>query len=556
MVTAMVTAMESKLSFRIGPQGLLCLSIALGCVAFPAIAEDWQASTSPSTVNGITGATANNASLSSTEQMNNSARGWKITPTASIKETATDNVALSNTNKQNDLITDINPGIRIDGAGGRTKLQLDYQLHNLIYAQDSTRNRTQNSLNALGTIEALENWFFIEASGVISQQSISAFGGTTSSSVNPNVSSNTTETSTYRLSPYFRGTLGSFASYQLRYNLTSTNSKANAAYSSDINELTGSLKGVTSLTDLVWSLDGSSRKVEFGTGRTNEADQLRGVLTYQVDPQLRFSLIGGREANDYLSEDKKATTTHGAGFDWSPTERTNLSASREKRFFGDANSINFSHRTAGSAWKYTESKDARVLPTQQSSVGLGTFYDLASTLCSSNLPAGTSAADLATCASNLLGGIPPNTQVPGGFMTSGVTLYHRREMSFALLGARNTVTFTAFKSESENLSQAAGTGMLVGTDFANVNNIKQRGASINWSHKLTAISSLIGSYALLNSKGSGTSSLETDQKLFNVNLQTQLGPKTNAVLGVRRVIVDGTTNYTENALTGMLSHQF
>ena len=75
-------------------------------------------------------------------------------------------------------------------------------------------------------------------------------------------------------------------------------------------------------------------------------------------------------------------------------------------------------------------------------------------------------------------------------------------------------------------------------------------------HKLTAMSSLVGSYALMNSKGSGTSSLQTDQQMFNLNFTTQLGPKTNAGIGARRVVVDGSTNYTENAVTGTLSHQF
>ena len=144
----------------------------------------------------------------------------------------------------------------------------------------------------------------------------------------------------------------------------------------------------------------------------------------------------------------------------------------------------------------------------------------------------------------------------GGFLTNGVTLQHRRELSFALLGARNTVTFAASQSQSESLSQGTGTGINLGADFSNVQNIRQRTASVNWSHKLTALSSLTGSYAHLNSRGTGTSSLETTQKMFNLNFTTQLGPQTNAGLGLRRVVVDGSTSYTENALTGVLSHQF
>ena len=481
---------------------------------------------------------------------------WKITPTLAVNETATDNVALSNNaQKKSDLVSDLNPGIRIEGSGGRAKLRFDYQLHNLMYAQDSSRNQLQNSLNALGTLEALDDWFFIEASGNISQQSISAFGGATSTGVNANNNGNTTETSTYRLSPYFRGTLGSFADYQLRYNLSTTRSKSSAAFDSDNKELLATLKGVTSLANLGWSLDASSQKNDFSNGRSNEADRFRGVLTYQLDPQFRVSVNAGREANNYLTVNKEAHTTKGAGLEWAPTERTQIVLGRESRFFGNSNNFSFSHRTEGSAWKYSESKDASAQPNQQSSVGLGTNYDLYFNLFSTAIPDPIARAAFVN-ALLLSNGISPAAQLQGGFLTSGVTLQQRRDLSFALLGARNTVTFAAFQSESQNLSQGAGTGLLLGSGFANLNNIKQRGASVNWSHKLTAMSSLVGSYALMNSKGSGTSSLQTDQKMFNLNFTTQLGPKTNAGIGARRVVVDGSTNYTENAVTGTLSHQF
>ena len=524
MVMAMVMATGIKMRANNNPgmyaQRLLLLGVAMSCIASSVSAGD-----------------------------------WKITPRISVNETATDNVALSSSNKKSDLVTDITPGISIDGSGGRAKLRFDYQMHNLIYAQDSSRNQLQNSLNALGTLEALENWFFIDASGTISQQSVSAFGGSSASTaVSTNDNSNTTETSTYRISPYFRGALGNVADYQLRYNLSTTHSKSALSNDSTTKELVASLKGVTSLANLGWSLDASSQTISYDTGRDNENDRLRGVLTYQIDPQFRVSLIGGREANNYQSLSKEAHTTKGVGFDWSPTERTQISVSRENRFFGNSNSFSFAHRTEGSAWKYSESKDATVQTNQQSST-LGTNYDLLFSLYSSAIPDPVLRAGFVNALLSA-NGIPPNGLIQGGFLSNGVTLQHRRELSFALLGARNTVTFSASQSQSESLSQGAGTGFYLGAGFSNAQSIRQRTASINWSHKLTGLSSLTGSYAHMNSRGTGTSSLETTQQMFNVNFMTQLGPKTNAGLGVRRVVVDGSTSYTENALTGVLSHQF
>lgn len=472
---------------------------------------------------------------------------WKITPSISVNETATDNVALTSSNKKSDLITDLAPGIRIEGRGGRSKLNFNYQMHNLIYAQDSSRNRTQNSLNAQGTLEAVDNWLFIDASGAISQQSVSAFGGATSADVNANTSGNTTETSTYRVSPYIQGSFGRFADYQLRYSLTTNSSKANQAFDSDSSELTGTLSGDTGLASLGWSLNASSQTVDFGNGGSNEADRLQARLIYRFDPQFRVSVFAGREANNYLTLDKQGHTTKGAGIDWAPTERTSVSVSRENRFFGNSNSFSLSHRTAGTAWRYLESKDATVSPRQQSSFDL-TVADLARSICSGDT----------TCETTFVAAFPPGTVVPAGFLSSGATLQQRREFSFAILGVRNSISFLASQSQSQRLGQQS---LIVGSsvgDYSVADTIRQRIASVSWSHKLTPTSSLTGNFSRTNSlgTGTGTSTLETNQRAFNINFSTQLGPNTSAGVGARRVIVDGSSNYTENALTGVLSHRF
>ncbi len=519
---AMVTAMAAKPGRNhLNVRRLMLLGVSMGCAVLPALAGD-----------------------------------WKITPTIGVNETSTDNVALSNTNKQHDLITDLNPGIRIEGAGGRSKLRFDYQVHELIYAKDSAHNGRQNSLNTLGTLEALENWLFIEASGNISQQNLSAFTGATASNVNTNTNNTSTEASTYRLSPYIRGVLGGIADYQLRYNLTTTSTKSSNTYNSDTKELVATLKGATGLANLGWSLDASTTTIDYSNIRTNEADRLRGVLTYQIKPQFKVSLIGGREANNYQSLSKESHPIKGTGFEWSPTDRTVLAISQEDRFFGPSRTTSFTHRTSGTAWKYSRSKDTSVLGNQQQQVGLGTNYDLYFNLFSSVEPDPIKRAALVN-ALLLSSGISPTAQMQGGFLSSGVTLQQRQEFSFALLGARNTVTFAATRSESQSLSSGSGTGLLVGSAFSTANDIRQTGASINWSHKLTPLSSLIGSFSRLKSTGSGGgSNLETTQQMMNLNFLTPLGPKTNAGLGARRVVVDGTTSHTEHALTGLLSHQF
>jgi uncharacterized protein (PEP-CTERM system associated) len=479
---------------------------------------------------------------------------WRIVPSLSVNETATDNVGLVKDHRRSDWITDVSPGINISGSGDRVKLDFDYQWHGLFYANDSSRNNRQNSLNAKGTLEALENWFFIDASAAILQQNLSAFNGSTYSSVDTNDSNNTTETRSYQISPYFTGMFGDSVEYMLRYSLSKTTSDEGNAYDDQTRQWSGRLASVDGLSRLGWSIDASSDKNDFGQGRNTNSDLVRGVLTYRVDPQFRVSLIAGRESNDYTSEHKKSHTITGAGFEWTPTERTLLAASHEERFFGGSNSVTFTHRTAGTAWKYNQTKETQT-STNQSSGVVGTYFGLLDNMFSSAIPdpAARAAYVNAMLASS---GISPNATLQGGFLTTGVTLRESKELSLALIGARNTVTFAATRSETQDVSRGMGSGWFSGTDFSNLESVRQTGASVNWSHQFSGLSTLTGSASRLKSKGSGSSSAHTDETMFTLNFLTQLGPKTNAGLGARRVEVDGATSYTENAVTGTLSHRF
>jgi len=512
--------MVANSNFRIDSQRLILFGLSMGCVAFPVFAGNWT-----------------------------------ITPTIAVSVTETDNLNLSRSNTQSSLITNVAPGISIDGSGGRAKLRLNYSMNNLFYTADpSQNNQTQNALNAFGTLEAVENWLFIDASGNIYQQAISPFGAAPlSSSVNTNVNNNITETSTYQISPYIRGSFGSFADYQLRYSLSSTGSQAGNTYDSTTQTWLGSIEGNTRLANLGWSASINTLSTDQGNLRTKEDNRVNVALTYHINPQLNVSLIGGREEQTFDNVNKQSNNSNGYGLAWSPTERTKIEFRRVNRFFGPSNTFNFSHRTARTAWTMSASKEATSQQTQ-GNVGLGANNDLLVTIysadprCSSLPPAQKDA-----CANNLALN-SPGSQLQGGFQNNQSVVQQLRQITFALLGVRNTVTFSATQNNTQNLTVfnqvvAIGSG-------PSQNNVDQLGASINWSHQLTPLSTLGATFARSNSKGTGLNNLETTQQVMSLNFMTKLGPKTNAGLTARRVTADGTTNYTENALTGTLFHQF
>ncbi len=476
-------------------------------------------------------------------------RAWSVLPRVGVTQTFTDNVDLSGTAKQADQLTEIAPGIRVQGETARIKAYVDYALRNFVSANDSRRNRSQNALTSFGTFEAVDKWLFIDASGSISQQTISAFGTQSPSAANTNA--NSTETATFRISPYVKGRISTFADYNVRYSRSETRSGSALAANVDSDDFTAQING-TFTGPLSWSLNGSRQVIAYGSGIKNEADRLGSRLNYRYDAELSAFISLGTEANNYSTAGKKSYSNAGFGGEWAPTDRTKLTASRERRSFGNSHSIAFTHRTPLSAWRFTDSRSVTALPNQSSSTGLGTYYDLFNSQLVSTVPDPVARAQQVN---NLLlqSGIAPNAVITQGFLTSRLSVQRRQDLSFTLNGLRNTVTYTLFQTDSQTLS--AG-GASIADDFSRSASLKTRGMSSNFSHRLTPFSSLnmLSSWSRVSGSADGLTSV---QKTFNINVSSRFSPKLNGTLGVRATIFDGSGNaYRENAVLGTVTAQF
>jgi len=476
-------------------------------------------------------------------------RVFSVTPRVSVTETFTDNLSLTTTGKQSELITEISPGLRLTSDGGRVKGYLDYSLQQTLYAQNSTNRGSKNALNTFGSVEAVDNWAYLDFSGTISQQAISALG--TQSASAANINSNLTESTTFRLSPYLRGRVGSFANYLARYS-AATNRSQSVLVSDVVNTETFLQIDGLSAGRLAWAIAASRKGVSYsGAGRATEADSLNATLKYTVTPQLNVSLTGGQESNNYATLGKDATWTTGFAANWHLSESTQFSLSRQTHSFGASHGISFDHRTARTAWRFSDSQDVSSTPSQTGNVGLGSTYDLYFAQFASLEPDPVKRAALV---SNFLqaNGINPNTTVVSGFLTSAVSLQRRQDLSFALLGVRDTVTFTATRSEGSRLDAVVG----VNDDLANSAVLRQQGFSVNYGHKLTPHTALNGLVSMQRSSGS-QSAQDVVTNLVSVSVSTKVGAQSTALFSVRRTAFEsGVTPYTETAITSTLNVPF
>lgn len=475
-------------------------------------------------------------------------RTWVIKPRISLTETLTDNANINRTSngKQSDAITQVAPGIRIEARTKRLNGYLDYALNSQFYANQPDYNRNQNSLNAFATLEAIDNWLFLDFSGVIAQQSISAFGDQSTS--NTAINNNSTETSTYRFSPHIRGQLGGTVDYLLRYTQSTTQSSNNTASNVDVAQWTGQVNGSTPFQSLRWSVDANQQTTDYSRGRKTDAEQARGLLNYALTPQFRLNVSAGRETNNYASLDQQSHTTHGYGFDWNPTTRTKLSVFKEKRFFGNGHNINFTHRFPMSSVSFTDTKNVSVLPNQFANASLSNLYPQFAQVCTQILGSSQDQSLIDSCILSILGD-QTNTQANNSALNSRATIQRQQQLSLALFGARNTLTLMA--NRGENQSTLAGAA---NDDLSTYSTINQQGLSLSLLHRLSERSNLNLLGSRQESKGSGTTSIKTTTTLYQVNFSTKLGAKTTGSLSARRSEFDSSANpYTENALVGTVS---
>jgi uncharacterized protein (PEP-CTERM system associated) len=477
--------------------------------------------------------------------------GWTFAPSITLRGTATDNVDQT-PDARSDFITEIIPGIRIDGNGRRVKLHLDYRMDNLIYARDSSQNDLRNFLNAFGSLEAIEHFLFVDARAAIDQEAISPFGPRPTDTTS---SANRTETRTYQVSPYIQGRLAGTTSYLLRYDYTDLHSTETSTGNERTSLVTGRLQGETRIDALGWNIDATSQRSDYENSRDTQDDRARGVLVYAFDPQFHVNVTGGYERNNYITLQTEGNATYGGGFEWAPTPRSKVYGNWEHRFFGEGWNYGASNRSPYLALSYNDRRD--VTTDAQSRIGGAGYtaaYNMLFAALATRIP---DPIDRAAEAQRLLdsGNIPSDLGLPSDFVVGNSYVERRQEASAAILGVRNTLSFAVYRLTRDNL-------VATGPDAppATTPNTREWGASTNLGHKLTPFTTFNIGATWRETAATSGAPVTSKEWTARTGLATQFGRRTTGSLEYRYTHFDsdaGTNgDYTENALIATLFYQF
>lgn len=477
-----------------------------------------------------------------------------IRPRIGFSQSWTDNLRLSEHDKDAALITTLSTGVSAVRNTGTLRGSLDYSLNGITYLKTGYGSQLQNALSANVQAEISPNTFFVDAQASIGQQSTSAFGvqaaptlgsqGAVAALDNPN----RRETGTLTVSPLLRGQLGGLASFDLRGNFSVTEVRGTALGDSRgsgatmrINQLTPGVLG--------WFVQASTQQVRPKNAVSNRISSGSVGLNYRPDVDWVLSANLGKERSNYFGGGAEQNgSTGGVTADWTPTSRTRVSGNWQRHGYGDSHGLSIDHRMRNSVWRYADSRSV-MLGNTGALGGVRTNYDLYFLLLTSVEPDPVK-RDAMVRSVLLSLGLSPDAPAALGFLSTGPSQLRNQMLSFTLQGVRSNVTAVLGRTVSTRLADNLNQG-----DLANHAFVEQRSYSLSGSYQLSPISGV----SLTASRQESTGDVNGQRSQLTslmANWNTRLGSRISAQLGARHSRFEGVTSYSENAAYANLTQQF
>ncbi len=423
---------------------------------------------------------------------------WSSDASIETSVTFSDNIYRRSENVKSDMIFAVTPGISLVGQGSKMSLSGKYDVRGQHYVNDTLDNKFFHNLQTDWYFNALENRLDLNANLTIDQTLTSIDNG-----LIPDYSSGTDNLSTvgYATTGFnWRQPLGNISPYSLVGNLYYTDQESHDdsfGYNLNFNTASGN-KIKRGFWDLSYSQGYSkARNNEFtltqmtrvNTGveitkhlsllarffwEENDIKQLADDIDLSSadwGPGLRLT----SSRNSYIDVSynfslKNSNSDYwGVNFDWTPSIRTHFSGSYGKRFYGDAYSFDFTHKT----------RKLRTHATYQESIE--TFSHQVTQLTTQGsliCPQGTQ-IDLSECEFTNIANpvVPPGKQLIGlqaPLPSTGNDVYLNRyaAITSSVIRGKHTLTASLFYAQRNYYTQLKDTD-----DY---------GVSLAWSIKVGA----------------------------------------------------------------------
>jgi uncharacterized protein (PEP-CTERM system associated) len=494
------------------------------------------------------------------------AADFEFQPALSAAQYYTDNVNLAPRGlEQGDWVTIATPALTFRYNGAKLKFFASIAADVIYRNNDSSLDvEPRYSGGTLGSMEIVPQSLYLDTNSNVRQQSASVLSPQALNNVN--TTDNRTTVHTTLISPYYRHTFGSQAITELRYSYTivntdeATGGSGGSAAAARGGDSTGdrfdvSLVSGPAYKRTTWNLRYYWDHVDYDRARDTTRESISAGLRYLVTPFVGLLAQAGYEDNDFIST---TTTPKGSfwslGFDWNPSPRTHFAVTSGRRYYGPSHTLAFDHRTRLTVWnvRYTETvttyRQEVLVPVEVSTAAqLDTVF-------LSRFPdpiARQQAVNDFIAAS----GLPPTLIAPVSFFTNQFYLNKTWSASAGLQGPRHTFLVNAFETTRE--TQSVGLPADAG-DFAGTSTVKQTGAGVVWSWRITPVGSSTMSLGYNRSETPGLAR-EDERRYLRATYVHQFTPKMSGSLNYHRLENESTSasgSYLENQVSALLQMKF
>ena len=223
---------------------------------------------------------------------------WRLEPTLYVGGSYTDNLQLTpDSQKVDEFVTRLSPGIKIGGVGKRFEVEFDYSLQRMMYSSADEFDETLNFARTAGTLKVLGDSLFMNFSGALNQQIINPNGriGISTSSATGNRS----EVGQFSVNPYYQRQLGSTSAIRIGYRYGFVEYDAPLLTDSENNGVFVNLSGRPPGSSFSWRADASATRIDYDTGSEVDLRRVGVELAYLFSSNVTAFVSGGDENNDF-----------------------------------------------------------------------------------------------------------------------------------------------------------------------------------------------------------------------------------------------------------------
>lgn len=147
-------------------------------------------------------------------------REWTIVPSVSASEEFTDNVNFTAKGRQSDALTELTPGLYINGDTPRLSATFNYNPTAIEHVQATDQNQFIQNMAGNGTLAIVPDLFFFDGYATsVNEDRAGGFGYGNQAQIPTSLS---TQTTAYSGSPYLQFHFGDFGDEEVRYTLSQT----------------------------------------------------------------------------------------------------------------------------------------------------------------------------------------------------------------------------------------------------------------------------------------------------------------------------------------------